>query len=97
MKVVDDRLKTLEKDVKEIKEVVLTKSFEHKVGSVLEDLQEKIDALTRLVQSIKSEDYSYEVCIYEILLGLVIYIYIYIYIYIVITERQVWCCYRNPV
>jgi len=66
MKVVDDRLKTLEKDVKEIKEVVLTKSFERKVGSVLEDLQEKIDALTHLVQSIKNEDYSYEVCIHEI-------------------------------
>jgi len=59
IKGIDDRLKHLEKDMKEIKVELLSKSMEHKVGSVMEAFQEKMDTLTLLVQSI---NHSSEVC-----------------------------------
>ena len=44
--------------MREIKVELLSKSMEHKVGSVMETFQEKIDALTLLVQSINHGSYE---------------------------------------
>jgi len=59
IKGIDDRLKNLEKDVKEIKVELQSKSMEHKVGAVMESFQEKMDSLALLVQSINHSSEVY--------------------------------------